>query len=66
MKPKTDKCVTSVIRAELEIGGEYDREVEVVITTDNKVTQRQALEILGVLHPNVWFHHFKNIEISEV
>lgn len=52
MKTKSSNGVTVMIQAELEIMGDWDRDVEVVITTDEIPTTNQATKIVQILFPN--------------
>jgi hypothetical protein len=43
---------TYQIVAELEVQGEYDRDVQVIITCDREVSVPAAMRIINVLYPN--------------
>lgn len=43
---------TYQITAELEVAGEYDRDVEVIITSDREITSQTAVTLIRLLYPN--------------
>ena len=48
----TNRTRTTEIKADLEIAGDFDRSVEIVITSDTPVTPQIAIKIMAAFYPN--------------